>query len=158
MGNQRHSAGEENFASYQTVAIERGICNNEGNPTLEFLVQPQDFQFVKLVDFVPGAMPPSPLDFEEIARKYAELESRTTKKLVNAFVEIDLRKGQGVESQIVFRGKICDGTYYTWSLRAVRKNWNWRDSYRYRVSVLPDKLIIIKLKINSNTFRFLVKL
>lgn len=104
----------------RTVLTARGIIDADGNLTPAFMAAPQNFNYIGLVEFDPVRNPPAVLTFSEIVRRYAELESRVLKKLANVFVEVELQKGQGVESQIVFRQVSPDGTCVAWSPRAVR--------------------------------------
>lgn len=100
--------------------LANGIINEDDTFTIAFLENPERFPYIGVVDFVPEQDPPAPLPFTEIVRRYAELEGRVSKKLANVFVEVDLSKGQGVESQIVFRQLSMDGTCVAWSPRVLR--------------------------------------
>lgn len=101
--------------------IANGIALPDGSGfTPGFMATPANYQYFGLVDFVPEHIPPAQPAFSEIIRRYVEFEGRVSKKLSQAFVEIDISSGKGVESQLVFRRHLHDQQYAAWSPRNVR--------------------------------------
>lgn len=89
----------------------------------QFLEHPYRFNWFGLVEFVPGSESPAPPTFEQIANRYFELRGRVSKKLTNAFVEINASSGKGSEAQIVYREQVGNSDLYTvWSPRKIRSD------------------------------------
>lgn len=109
-------------ADHRDQLVEARIIDVNGTISPEFLADPSQFPYMGLIEFVPEQPLPTPLPFQEIVRRYSELKGRVEKKLANAFSDVDMDKGQGVESQIVFRHKHNDGTCLAWSPRAIRSD------------------------------------
>jgi hypothetical protein len=115
---QRLRAVPNDGAREQLLAA--GIVDEAGNFSAGFIATPYNYPYVGLVDFIPERDPPVVPTFSEIVRRYVELEGRIGKKLANVFVEVELDKGLGVESQLVYRSISQDGTCSAWSPRVIR--------------------------------------
>lgn len=108
----------------QATLIASGIATLDNNVltlTPQFIREPHLFPvWIGNIEFVPGVVPPAPPTIEQIANRYAELKGRVSKKLNNAFVDIQLSSGKGCESQITYRKVDTGDLYLAWSPRPIR--------------------------------------
>lgn len=122
VGQRMYARIAEN-ADRAALVLNNIVIDVNGALTLtpQFLREPHLFpMWVGNVEFVPGVPPPAPPSIEQIASRYAELKGRVSKKLNNAFVEIQASSGKGCESQIVYRKSDVGDLYLAWSPRPIR--------------------------------------
>lgn len=100
-GGRRYHAALANDEAAVPL-IERGILTQDGLFTAEFLAAPMNFNFVGLLNFFIPAEPTPIPEFNTIVARFAELQGRVNKKLNNAFAVVDLSKGEGLPSQLVY--------------------------------------------------------
>lgn len=105
------------------AAVNAGIITQVGDGfsfTQGFLEDPNSYQYFGLIEFreLRPSVPVPPI--HEIAERYAGLRGRVDKKLKDAFVQLNLERGLGYESLIVYSREIRDGVYDTWSPRDIK--------------------------------------
>lgn len=107
---------------YADEYINRGITiGDQVNP--DFLVNPQNFNWIGLLQFREVRGFAQRLAIDDIAERFSELRGRINKKLTGVFVGLELDKGSGKASQLVYTEVVSQfelrGTVEAWSPRHI---------------------------------------